>query len=302
MAAGKFLPLPHVGNRSRKETAIMEYREIPLESIKVGAYNLRGEQAGAKSPSLERLSSSIFEEGLLHPPGVIDNGDGTYTLVYGHRRYWAITHYLKVAMPMVPVRLISKAEVDEVKAIRIALAENNPDLRRNLNPIALAKKLRALREGGLPNRELADAVGFEKAGSVTDVIKLLQLEPEVQDALITGQLTRGYGSALLPLKGNRQQQLQALEAIEKLDKKERSVRRAEKIVRGIQTGCGWYQLSLELPKAAKVQELPKDQHKLTIVFGTVTELRYALTYILEHNGDPPLTYMHPAQEPDRQPS
>jgi ParB/RepB/Spo0J family partition protein len=278
----------------------MEYREIPLESIIVGAYNLRGEKAAEKSLSLERLSTSICKEGLLHPLGVIDNGDGKYPLVYGHRRYWAIKAYLIEAMPMVPVRLISKAEADEVTAIRIALAENNPDLRRNLNPIALAEKLRALRDSGLPNRELADAVGFEKAGSVTDVIKLLQLEPEVQDALIAGQLTRGYGSALLPLKGNREQQLQALTAIENLDKKERSVRLAEKIVRGIQSGCGWYQLSLDLPKTAKVQELPNDQHKLTIVFGNVTELRYALSYILEHNVDPPLTYMNPAQEPNGQ--
>jgi hypothetical protein len=37
----------------------MEYREIPLECIKVGAYNLRGEKA-ATSPSLERLSTSIW--------------------------------------------------------------------------------------------------------------------------------------------------------------------------------------------------------------------------------------------------
>jgi ParB/RepB/Spo0J family partition protein len=277
----------------------MEYTEIPLERITVGAYNLRGEKA-ATSPSIERLSTSIWEEGLLHPLGVIANGDGSYTLVYGHRRYWAITNYLKEAMPMVPVRLIARAEADEVKVIRIALMENNPDLRQNLNPIALAKKLRALRDSGLPNRELADAVGFEKAGSVTDVIKLLHLEPEVQDALIAGRLTRGYGSALLPLKGNRELQLQALAAIEKLDKKECSVRQAEKIVQGIKTGTGWYQLLLELPKGATLQELPKDQHKLTLVFGNFTELRESLTYILEHNTDPPLRYINPNQKSDDQ--
>jgi ParB/RepB/Spo0J family partition protein len=278
----------------------MEYREIPLESIKVGAYNLRGEKAAAKSPSLERLSTSIFQEGLLHPPGVIDNGDGTYTLVYGHRRYWAITQYLNEAMPKVPVRLISKADADEVTAIRIALAENNPDLRRNLNPIALANKLRALRDNGLNNRELANAVGFEKAGSVTDVIKLLQLEPAVQDDLIAGRLSISYGRALLPLIDNPEQQLQALKAIENLDKKERSVRRAEKIVQSIKSGRGWYQLSLELPEAAQLQELPKDQHKLSIVFGNFTELREALTSILERNVDPPLDYVDPNHEPDGQ--
>jgi ParB-like chromosome segregation protein Spo0J len=192
----------------------------------------------------------------------------------------------------VPVRLIAKAEADEVKAIRIALMENNPDLRQNLNPIALAEKLRALRTAGLSNRELANAVGFEKAGSVTDVIKLLQLESEVQDALIASRLTRGYGSALLPLKGNRPQQLQALKEIEKLDKKERSVRKVEKIVQGIKTGRGWYQLSLELPKTAKLQELPHDRYKLSIEFETVTQLREDLSYILERNIDPPLQYIN----------
>jgi ParB family chromosome partitioning protein len=277
----------------------MEYREIPLETIKVGAYNLRGEKA-ATSPSIERLSTSIWQEGLLHPLGVIENADGTYTVVYGHRRYWAITNHLKAAMSMVPVRIISKAEADEVKAIRIALAENNPDLRQNLNPIALAEKLRALRDNGLNNRELADAVGFEKAGSVTDVIKLLQLEPAVQDVLITGKLSISYGRALLPLIDNPEQQVQALAEIQNLPKEERSVRRAEKIVRGIQTGNGWYCLTLKLPKAAKLQELSNDRHKLSIEFETVTQLREALTYLLEHNVDTALTYMKPAQEPNGQ--
>ena len=275
----------------------MEYREVPLECIIVGPYNLRGEKAAAKSPSLERLSTSIFQEGLLHPLGGIENADGTVTLVYGHRRYWAITNYLREAMPKVPVRLIPKADADEVRAIRTALAENNPDLRRNLNPIALAKKLRALRDNGLPNQELANAVAFEKAGSVTDVIKLLDLEPEVQDVLIAGTLSISYGRALLPLIDNPEQQLQALAEIQKLPKEERSVRRAENIVRGIQTGSGWYCLTLELPKETKLQELPNDRHKLSIEFATVTQLREALSYILEHNTDPPLTFITPQQEP-----
>jgi ParB-like chromosome segregation protein Spo0J len=183
----------------------------------------------------------------------------------------------------VPVRIISKAEADEVKAIRIAIAENVN--RESLNPIALAKKLVALRDSGLTNREIADDLGFQTAGAVTDVIKLLKLQPEAQEALIAGKLSRGYGKALLPLIDNREQQLQALQEIGKLDKKERSVRKAELIVQGIKTGSGWWHLPLKLPKAAKVQELANDRHKLTIVFGNVTQLREALTYVLENNRD-----------------
>jgi hypothetical protein len=149
-------------------------------------------------------------------------------------------------------------------------------------------------------KEIAADLGFESSGSVTDVMKLLKLEPEAQDALIAGKLSPGYGKALLPLIGNREQQLQALKKIEKLSKKERSVRQAEKIVEGIKTGQGWYQLSLDLPKAANVQELPKDRHKLSILFGNVMELREALTYILEHNTEPSLKYINPHQEPGDQ--
>ena len=275
----------------------VEYKEVPVEQIIVGSYNLRGEKA-YKSPSIQRLSTSIFQEGLLHPLGVIENSDGTYTLVYGHRRYWAIKHHMEAAMPMVPVRIIPKEQADEVKAIRIALAENT--IRESLNPIALAKKLRALRDAGLTNKDIAEDMGFESAGSVTDVIKLLQLEPEAQDAIIAGRLTMGYGKAMFPLIANREHQLQALAEIEKLDNKERSVRRAEKIVEAIKTGRGWYQLSLALPETAKVRELRNDRHELRIEFGQVMELREALTYILEHNTEPSLTYINPHQEPGDQ--
>jgi hypothetical protein len=170
--------------------------------------------------------------------------------------------------------------------------------RKQLNPIALAKKLQELRNAGLTNREIADDLGYENAGSVTAVVQLLELESEAQAALIDGRVSFGYGKALLKLKGNRQQQLQALKQIEKLDKKERNVRQAEKIVNGIKTGRGWYQLSLDLPEAAKLQELPKNRHKLTIEFGNYTELREALTAILERNIDPPLHYIDPNHEPD----
>jgi ParB/RepB/Spo0J family partition protein len=275
----------------------VEYKAVPLVQIIVGQFNLRGEKA-QKSPSIERLAASIFQEGLLHPLGVIANGNDTYILVYGHRRFWAITQHLREAMPTVPVRIIPTAVANTVTAIRIAIAENV--IRQSLHPIALAEKLRELRDAGLTNREIADDVGFEQPGSVTDVIKLLQLEPEVQEALITGRLLRSYGKALLPLIDNPEHQLQAFKEIEKLDQKERSVRRAEKIVEGIKTGRGWYQLSLELPKAATLQELANNRHKLTIEFGTVTELRQALADILEHNSDPPLKYINPHQEPDDQ--
>jgi ParB/RepB/Spo0J family partition protein len=267
-----------------KEQAI-EIRDVPIGCITVDAYNLRGEINPA-SPTIVRLAKSIRLDGLLHPLGGIDEEDGTVTLVYGHRRYWAIKHYLADVMPTVPVRLIPKAEADPLQATRKAIAEN--ELRQKLNPIALAQKLRVLRDSGLSNREIADDLGYVRAGSVTAVLKLLELEPEAQEALMAGRLAFGYGKALESLIGKRQDQLQALKEIEAL--KEQTVRKAEAIVNAIEAGGSWFELTLDLPTSAKLAVSGEGRHKLTIEFETITKLREDLTYIVERNVDPPLRY------------
>jgi ParB-like chromosome segregation protein Spo0J len=201
---------------------------------------------------------------------------------------------------MLPVRIIPKAQADELTAIRIAIAENAPGIRQNLNPIALAKKLLALRSAGFTNRQIADAVGYETPGAVTAVIKLLELEPEVQETLIAGQLLFGHGKALLKLKGNREQQFQALHQFEGHKKEERTVSVLEHIVKAAISGEEQASLQLTLPKAVKQQELANGCHRVIIEFGTVSELLVHLTYILEHNSDLPYQYIAGNQESDNQ--
>jgi hypothetical protein len=102
---------------------IMNIREVPIESILVNSHNLRGE-IDVENTSLVRLAESIRHDGLLHLPGAIDEGDGLYTLVYGHRRYWAIKCYLTDIMPTVALRIISKSDANQLKATRLAISEN----------------------------------------------------------------------------------------------------------------------------------------------------------------------------------
>jgi len=257
-----------------------EYREVPWEKLIVGPYNLRGENAH-KSPSIKLLADSIWEDGLLHLPGGIENDDGTVTLVYGHRRYWAIEQYLKESFPTLPVRIIPKAQANELTAIRIAIAENV--FRKSLTPIELAKKLLVLRNAGFTNREIAAEMGYESEGTVTDIIKLLSLEPEVQDRLIDGSLAMGHGKALLKLLSSPNLQVAALEQLMQLTKKERTVRRLDEIINTLLSGDEWAPLQLTLPTAVKQQELADGRYRVIIEFGTVGELQGQLTSILEHN-------------------
>jgi ParB family transcriptional regulator, chromosome partitioning protein len=260
------------------------YREVPLELIIVGPYNLRGENA-RKSPSLKLLKDSIREDGLLHLPGVIENSDGTYTLVYGHRRFWSIEQYLKEAFPTLPVRIIPQAQANEVKAIRVAIAENLN--RQSLNPIELAKKLLTLRNNGFSNREIAEDMGYETEGAVTDVIKLLYLEPAVQAGLMDGSLAMGHGKALLKLLRQPFYQLAALQQLGQYTKKERTVRRLEGIVNALLAGQEHSPVQLTLPNEVRQQELANGSYRLIIEFATVSELLAQAAYILEHNSESP---------------
>jgi len=155
-----------------------------------------------------------------------------------------ITHHLKEAMPKVPVRIIPKAQADELTAIRMAIAENA--YRERLNPIELAKKLLALRNAGFTNQQIADAAGYETPGAVTDVIKLLSLEPEVQATLMDGSLAMGHGKALLKLLRYPAHQVAALQQLRELSKKQRTVRRLEGIINALLGGQEQAPLQLTL--------------------------------------------------------
>jgi ParB family chromosome partitioning protein len=262
----------------------LEYREVPLEHIIAGPYNLRGEHAH-KSPNLKPLKDSIRKDGLLHPPGVIENPDGTYTVVYGHRRFWSIEQYLKEAFPTLPVRIIPKAQANELTPIRLAIRENLN--RKSLNPVELAKKLLVLRNAGFTNREIAEEMGYETEGAVTDVIKLLSLEPAVQAGLMDGSLAMGHGKALLKLLRHPFHQLAALQQLGQYTKKERTVRRLEGIVNALLAGQEHSPVQLTLPNEVRQQELANGSYRLIIEFATVSELLAQAAYILEHNSESP---------------
>jgi ParB family chromosome partitioning protein len=116
--------------------------------------------------------------------------------------------------------------IPDEQALEMALIENIQ--RENLNPLEEAQGLqRLIDEFGLTHQQAADAVGRSRPAA-SNLLRLLQLTPAVQELLMSGQLDMGHARALLPLGGAQQ-----VAAAQRIVQKGLSVREAEQLVQQI---------------------------------------------------------------------
>ncbi len=186
-ALGKGLDalLPSIDNRilavDRGET-----QELGVDSIIPNRFQPRQH---FNDEEISQLAESIRKNGLLQPIMVRRKGDGMYELIAGERRLRAAKQAGLQKISAV-VRNCGDQE-----AMVLALVEN---LQRNdLNPMETARAYhRMLNEFGFTQDMLAQRVGKERS-SVANVLRLLNLPPEVQRLIESGQLSTGHAKALL---------------------------------------------------------------------------------------------------------
>lgn len=170
--------------------------------------------------SLLELADSIREHGILQPLVVSHDAiTGMYTLVAGERRLRAA----KIAgLEKVPVIIRT---VSEQQRLTQALIENIQ--RADLSPLETARGFRRLAdEFNLTHEAIAAQVGKSRV-SVTNLLRLLNLPVEVQNALAEERISEGHARALLGLPG-AQAQASALHTILNHDL---NVRQTEELVR-----------------------------------------------------------------------
>jgi ParB family transcriptional regulator, chromosome partitioning protein len=159
--------------------------------------------------ALEALAASIREAGMMQPvvvrPRKVDaDGDALYELIAGERRWRAAQ---KVGLAHIPAVV---RDVDHKTAAQWALIENIQ--REDLNAIERAQAFRRLAEEfALTHQEIAERVGLDRT-SVTNHLRLLELSPEILDAIAAGGLGMGHGRALLAITNLRRRSELALTA------------------------------------------------------------------------------------------
>lgn len=196
-----------------------ERNEVPIDSVVRSRYQPRKD---FNEEALLELVASIKAQGLMQPIVVRPRPQGGYELIAGERRWRAAQ---RAGMKTIPA-LIRDATDEQASAMTIV--ENIQ--REDLNPLEEAAGLERLKEEfQLTQQQIADAVGKSRV-AVTNLLRLLNLEPKVRDLLASGALEMGHARALLTLDSIEQLRTALLVA-----KRQLSVRQTEALVRRIQS-------------------------------------------------------------------
>lgn len=159
--------------------------EVDLDRIQPNRYQPR--QHFDEERLLE-LAESMRQNGILQPLLVSPRGDG-FELVAGERRLRAAR---LAGLRRVPVLV---RDVDGRESLKLSILENVQ--REDLNPMEEARGYRRLiDEFGMTQQELGERLGKSRS-AVSNALRLLQLSPEVQERIQTGELTSGHARALL---------------------------------------------------------------------------------------------------------
>lgn len=136
---------------------------------------------------LTRLKDSIQTHGVLQPLVVRKVGDG-FQLIAGERRLKAAQ---AAGLADVPVHVV---EFDDQQVFEAALVENIQ--RSDLNPIEKAQGFKDyLEKFGLTQDQLGTKLGLDRS-TISNLLGLLNLPAEVQDAVRLGQLSLGHAKVL----------------------------------------------------------------------------------------------------------
>ncbi|MEE2002683.1 ParB/RepB/Spo0J family partition protein [Alkalimonas sp. MEB108] len=199
------------GNRSNST----ELQKLAIEFLHPGKYQPRKDMS---QQALEDLALSIRAQGVIQPIVVRKVANDSYEIIAGERR-WRASQLAQLSEVPCIVR-----DVPDEAAVAIALIENIQ--REDLNAMEEAVALeRLLTEFELTHQQVADAVGKSRT-SITNLLRLNQLNDDVKVLLEHGDIDMGHARALLALDGEQQSDAGRLVAAKQL-----TVRETENLVR-----------------------------------------------------------------------
>jgi len=188
-------------------------RKIPIDSVRPNRWQPR---KAFDENAMAELVQSIKEHGLLQPISVWRDADGAFELIAGERRWRACK-----AAGLKEVEAIVKKDLTDQQKFGLSLIENIQ--REDLNAIDHALAYRQLMdEFSISQTDIAKKLGKSKS-AVSNTLRLLELEEDIQKGVQTGAVSEGHARALIsiPDKGKRK------EAYERILTEKISVRELE---------------------------------------------------------------------------
>ena len=152
---------------------------------------------------LNELAASIKEHGIIQPL-VLRKLGKKYEIIAGERRYKASQ---LAGLTTVPAVI---SNIDDNSSAEVALVENIQ--RRDLTPIEEARSYKNLLDKGyLTQEQLAKKMGLSQS-AISNKLRLLNLDNQVQQALLDGKISERHARALLTLQ-NKEDQVNWLKKI-----------------------------------------------------------------------------------------
>ncbi|GAK24335.1 LOW QUALITY PROTEIN: chromosome (plasmid) partitioning protein ParB [Vibrio sp. JCM 19052] len=205
----------HIASHSQALSADGELTDLAIGQLQPGVYQPRKDMA---PEALEELAASIQSQGIIQPIVVRQVASGQFEIIAGERRWRAAK---QAGLKRVPC-LVKK--VEDRAAIAMALIENIQ--REDLNVIEEAQALERLQdEFTLTHQQVADVIGKSRT-TVSNLLRLNQLEIDVKGLVADKKLEMGHARALLALEGEQQ-----VEVAQQVAKKQMTVRQTEQLVK-----------------------------------------------------------------------
>lgn len=239
-----------VGNHQKGDLA----QEIDVNMIRPNPFQPR---KVFKEEEIISLANSIRENGLLSPIIVRKNEDH-YQIIAGERRWRA---FRSLGNQKIPV-IVREASKDQM--ITLAIIENIQ--RDDLNPIECGIAFKQMMEElDLTQDQLAERLGKERS-TVTNFIRLLNLDPIIQDYVSRGTLTMGHARALLGIKDR----LSQIELAKEVIQKNLNVRQTENKVKEINQPGNQEKKKKDKIRPSHIKDVEK---KLSSYLGTKVQIK-----------------------------
>ena len=217
--------------------------------------------------TLNELAESIRLRGILQPP-LVRRVDGRFQLIAGERRWRAAQ---LAGLSTIPCRVM---ELDDQQVCEAAIEENLK--RKDLHVLEKAQAFRDyLKRFDSSIEQLARQLGLNRS-TVSNMLRLLELDDEVKQQLRTDAISSGHARALLSLEPAQQRTV-----CHEICQSKLSVRQTEQRVRELQSGAadtisfpnGGKSSSREAAKTTPTSHILSLQDRLREMLGAKVEIR-----------------------------
>jgi len=230
--------------------------EIELSKIETNPFQPRTD---FDEMMLREMANSIKAQGIIQPVTVRKVGIDKFQLISGERRLRASLLAKRTRIPAF-IRIANDEQM-----LELALIENIHRKDLNALEIAISYK-RLIDECKLTQEKLSDQLGKNRS-TITNFLRLLKLQPEVQVALRDNVISIGHARALITIVDDAQQ----VNILRRIIREGLNVRQVEELVRKINTKAG------PIPGKGQKMRLPEKYKDTTASlsnkFGTKVSLR-----------------------------